>query len=283
MVLPAASPSASFVREDGAQESGFGVASEFSPDGRLVATEKSGSTHIWDASSGALLASTRTTNSTPIMRLAFSSDGRRLISGGIEWQVWIGEVPTGRTIRYVDTTTYEPFAYHAESELLVTADSDGAQFNDAATGRQIAMLGRHADKLALSADGTRLFVGSDDSGEIRIWPLPRPGAERVRLARQLVPRCLTPLQLEEAGLDPTPPRWCITGPDMVAEKDPAKWVGKWPYRTAEWRNWLLARDRGESPRLPNYTQGGPPPPKPEESDGSRAQVAPISASQSGPR
>jgi hypothetical protein len=93
------------------------------------------------------------------------------------------------------------------------------------------------------------------------------------MARRLVPRCLETLQREEAGLDPVPPRWCITGPDHVAEKDPSRWQGKWPYNRKEWHDWLLARDKGESPPWPNLHElfydpddeaeaaGAPPPPK----------------------
>ncbi len=67
---------------------------------------------------------------------------------------------------------------------------------------------------------------------------------------RVVPRCLTPEQLDAAFLPPEPPRWCVTGPGNEAETDPALWEPKWPYHTPEWRDWLVARDRGEDPPLP---------------------------------
>jgi WD40 repeat protein len=259
-MLPSDTKPTVYERSDGTIDTSL-AACAFSPDGRYVATERSGRTYLWDAETGTQLASTLTTHGTPIMRLAFSKDSRRLISGGIEWAIWIGEVPTGRTVKFVDTSSYNEFAYHPESEILATGDTSGVQLNDAVTGRQIAMLeGRDAGALSVSADGTHLFAAEFEGSRLRVWSLPQPGVERVRLARELVPRCLTPLQLGDAGLEPSPPRWCITGPAHVGEKDPSKWDGKWPYRTTEWRDWLAARDRGESPGLPIQTQGGPPPP-----------------------
>lgn len=110
--------------------------------------------------------------------------------------------------------------------------------------------------MAISGDGTRL-LSAELKGKIFVWTLPARGPARVTAARQAVPRCLTTLQLETAGLDPVPPRWCITGPEHVAEADPSKWNGKWPYRTQDWRNWLAARDRRETPPWPNIQEYGP--------------------------
>ena len=32
--------------------------------------------------------------------------------------------------------------------------------------------------------------------------------------------------------------------------DPAKWQPRWPYQSAAWRDWLVARQRGEHPPIP---------------------------------
>ncbi len=72
----------------------------------------------------------------------------------------------------------------------------------------------------------------------------------VNFSKDMVPRCLTPQQREDSSLDPEPPLWCITGMGNEKERDPDKWKPKWPYNTPAWRNWLLARNRGEQAPLP---------------------------------
>jgi WD40 repeat protein len=243
----------------------------YSSNGQYIATGKEGATVLWDAATGKKLGAGRTTYDTPILALSFSADGRRLLSAGIDWQTWVGEVPSMRTIKYIDTMTYEPFAYDAAGDLMVTT-AYGVQLNDATTGRQVGMLDGEFETASLSANGAHLYATNKD-GKAYVWSLPLRGAKRIAEARRLVPRCLTTLQLESAGLDPAPPRWCISGPDHVNEKDPAKWEGKWPYQTLEWREWLVARDRGESPQLPNLPGGGPPSPHPEVQQGKPPDAA----------
>jgi len=65
-----------------------------------------------------------------------------------------------------------------------------------------------------------------------------------------LPRCLTQAQREQYFLPAAPPIWCITGAGLGAEKDSAKWQPKWPYQSAAWRNWLMARQRSENPPIP---------------------------------
>ncbi|MEZ5842766.1 MAG: hypothetical protein R3D27_15320 [Hyphomicrobiaceae bacterium] len=36
----------------------------------------------------------------------------------------------------------------------------------------------------------------------------------------------------------------------AARRDPAKWQPEWPYHSAAWRDWLVARDEDEYPLLP---------------------------------
>lgn len=68
--------------------------------------------------------------------------------------------------------------------------------------------------------------------------------------KRMVARCLTPEQAKAFYLAATPPRWCITGHGRETERDAARWRPKWPYHTADWREWQLAVDRGETVRPP---------------------------------
>ena len=67
--------------------------------------------------------------------------------------------------------------------------------------------------------------------------------------KQRLARCLSAVELQRLYLD-EPPRWCITGPGLEAESNPNLWEPKWPYRAAEWRDWLIIRDRGDHAHLP---------------------------------
>jgi WD40 repeat protein len=250
----------------------------FSPDGRLAATDSHGNLEIWDAASGKRLKSIRTATMDSA-QLEFSADGRRLITSPGYWYLLSVEVPSGRPLRPADEASVGGFSYDRDAEIIALAETDpgiskpdGLRLFDAKTFRTIKRFNGPFEEAEISFGGQRLTARTSD-GRLHTWTLPPRGAERVSMARRLVPRCLETLQREEAGLDPVPPRWCITGPDHVAEKDPSRWQGKWPYNRKEWHDWLLARDKGESPPWPNLHElfydpddeaeaaGAPPPPK----------------------
>ena len=102
---------------------------------------------------------------------------------------------------------------------------------------------------SFSSDGRRIVTASGDN-TARLWKVWPTTQDLVDHAKRIVPRCLTQGQLKQYYLPLDPPRWCITGAGLEAETDPAKWQPKWPYHTAKWRDWLAARDNGETPPLP---------------------------------
>jgi WD40 repeat protein len=228
----------------------------FSPDGRLAATDSHGNLEIWDTASGKRLSSVRTAT-LDSSQMEFSADGRRLITSPGYWYLRSVEVPSGRALRTAGEASVAGFSYDRDAEIIALAETDagiekpdGLRLFDAKSFRTIKRFKGPFEDAEISLDGQRLTARTSD-GRFHIWTLPPRGAERVRMARRTVPRCLETLQREEAGLDPAPPRWCVTGPDHVAQKDPARWQGKWPYNRKEWRDWLVARDKGENPPWPN--------------------------------
>lgn len=58
----------------------------------------------------------------------------------------------------------------------------------------------------------------------------------VTQAKNAAPRCLTADQLKNSSLPPEPPDWCIE-------------MGKWPYDTPAWKQWLSERRAGKNPLL----------------------------------
>jgi hypothetical protein len=61
---------------------------------------------------------------------------------------------------------------------------------------------------AFSADGERLVTASEDR-TARIWPVFPTTQALVDYARNMVPRCLTRDQRQQAFLEPEPAAWCI--------------------------------------------------------------------------
>jgi hypothetical protein len=175
------------------------------------------------------------------------------------------EVPSARTLRFSDRASVDTFAYQSDWDLIATTETEGDSQNwsvrllDGVTFRTVKVFEGSFSGVWLS--GAHLVAGisagAGRTDRLQVWPLVPRGIEGVRQARSTLPRCLTILQREDAGLEPIPPRWCITGPDRVASKEVAGWRGKWPYDRQEWRDWLAARDRGESPAWPNLHEYGP--------------------------
>ena len=187
-----------------------------------------------------------------VTSVAFSPDGTRILTGSKD-----------KTARLwsIEGEQMAVFSGHGDAVTSVAFSPDGTRiltgsWDDTARlwsleGEELAVFSGHGDdvlSVAFSPDGTRILTGSL-AKTARLWDA-RTGQELVDHAKRRAPRCLTTAQLRDAFLLPEPPRWCITGPGLEAEPDPAKWEPKWPYQGEEWRDWLLARDRGEEPELP---------------------------------
>ena len=225
----------------------------YAPDGKTLAVDVFGHLQIWDADAHARLSHTRQSFG-PAYALDYSPDSRRLVrAGGSLENVRVIEVPSGRYLPSNSGSGVGRLVIDGDSDVIAMTAEGGIRLIDLQTQRNLKTIDADAEDLHLSVGAGRL-VGAMRDGKVQIWPIPPGGGARILAARRAAPRCLTFLQRSEAGLPPLPPRWCITGPDQVASKDPALWAGKWPYHTKEWRDWLAARDRGESPDTPDLNE-----------------------------
>jgi hypothetical protein len=124
---------------------------------------------------------------------------------------------------------------------------------DTATGKNVARLfhGGIVSAASFSPDdrASYLRVITVASG-VRVWQVARSTNSLVQIAKNSAPRCLTQKERTLYFLPEAPPIWCITGPGQESEKDPAKWQPKSPYQSAAWRDWLVAKQRGEESPLP---------------------------------
>jgi hypothetical protein len=105
--------------------------------------------------------------------------------------------------------------------------------------RERLMLKGHAYVVmsaAFSPDGKRIVTASSDQ-TARLWEISANTQELVSHAKTAIPRCLTAAQRTAFFLPSEPPLWCIE-------------LGKWPYHTDKWKQWLSDTHAGKSPPLP---------------------------------
>jgi WD40 repeat protein/serine/threonine protein kinase len=104
--------------------------------------------------------------------VAFSPDGRRLVSASYDKTARVWDGTTGREILRLDHADgLLSAAFSPNGERIVTGSFDGnARIWDAATGRQMMMLSGHTGrtKAVFSPDGRRLLTWSTDK-TARLW------------------------------------------------------------------------------------------------------------------
>jgi WD40 repeat protein len=109
--------------------------------------------------------------------VAFSPDGRYVLSGGGDGTVLLREVATGQLVRRfsghngsVDDVAFSPDGRQA---LTASQQDKTARLWDVQTGKEIHILKGHTSfvyRVAFSPDGRRALTGSDD-GTMRLWDL----------------------------------------------------------------------------------------------------------------
>ena len=165
-------------------------------------------------------------------------------SGGNTARIWDAATQAQIAMLKGHDATVSSAAFSPDGRRVVTASSDKtARIWDAATQAQIADLRGHDDRVlsaAFSPDGRRVVTASDDQ-TARIWDVFPTTQDLVDHAKEIVPRCLTRQRRQEAFLDPAPAAWCIE-------------MEKWPYHTADWKDWLKFERANANPPLPDTSE-----------------------------
>jgi hypothetical protein len=195
---------------------------------------------IWEAESGRQIGSF--SGGGPINSVAFSSDGRRLVTASFfnTMSIWDAEsrkkISVWRSGGEVHTAMFSP-----DNRRVLAASGSTANIWDVESGRIAGVLSGHQNEQVLSAafspDGRHVVTTSRDK-TAWIWQVFPTTQDLVDEAKRQVPRCLTHEQRESAFLELEPPAWCIE-------------MAKWPYESQDWRDWLRFKRENANPPLPD--------------------------------
>ena len=111
-----------------------------------------------------------------VQSVAFSPDGKRLVTGSYDRTARIWDVATGKQLVTLagHTATVQSAAFSPNGTRVLTASDDGtARIWDTETGVELAALVGHGDRLSsavFSPDGSRVATASIDS-TARIWDI----------------------------------------------------------------------------------------------------------------
>ena len=150
----------------------------FSPDGNHIVTgagewgfrdtSPRGEAKVWDAVTGQELVNLSGLSS-PVWSVAFSPDGKRIVTGLQDQTAMIWDAETGRDVlAFKCGGELSSVAFSPDGNRIITAGGT-AKLWDAGTGREILALKGHSVRcVAFSPDGKRLVTGSEDQ-TASIW------------------------------------------------------------------------------------------------------------------
>lgn len=186
---PPAAPEFTWREMDGRLERAVDTVA-FSPDGKLVAAGGQDTIFVWAADTGKLVTRMRLPNRQLFHRLAFTADGRSLVSDCREdplVRTW--DVKTGKQThewRQIDPAHangqyWSPLHTLAPDGRLMAVEpregnpaaNPGVDLLDPATGKRVTRVALGSistwSGLAFSADGRRLACNGENDGRLSVW------------------------------------------------------------------------------------------------------------------
>jgi WD40 repeat protein len=148
----------------------------FSPDGLTLAynENKAGDIVLWDIRAQSVIKRLKG-HARYVTSLAFTPDGKLLLSGSNDKTVRLWDVASGREERAFNYTVgIEGLRLSPDGKILATAASPGGQritLQEIPSGREVLQLRGHIRYItdaAFSPDGRMLISGSGD-GTVRLW------------------------------------------------------------------------------------------------------------------
>ncbi|MEO6740018.1 MAG: TIR domain-containing protein [Chthoniobacteraceae bacterium] len=157
------------------QLEGLAKRAAFSPDGRLAAAGDSrGNVRIFDAATGATIRDLPHGRPAEIYSVAFSADGKRLVTAGSDFLAHVWNVESGQelsaTIQHasrISTAVFSPDG----GRILTTSTDRTARIWNAETGTPMideVRLDDFGNSARFSPDGERFVTASRD-GKVQVW------------------------------------------------------------------------------------------------------------------
>ncbi len=140
----------------------------FAPDGKTLALDyRRDAISLWDPATGKLTGRIPIKDNNRVTSIAFSPDGKWLVSGGIDDKhLYLWDVTTRREIRKFAATEEGAFRVAFSSDGRTIAANGGALYLwDAVTGKQLRRLEGRPLSMAFSPDGSLL---AHDRGPVRL-------------------------------------------------------------------------------------------------------------------
>ena len=217
----------------------------FNKDGTEIATAGTSETRVWSVATGEAL---RLLSADFAACVRFSPDGRYVLTAGyMQEDAEIRDARTGSVVARL--TGHEhfvtPIEFSPDGRLVLTSAEDStARLWAAQTGQVIRVFSDIGGLFSASftPDGSKVLTQAggptySEPWRGRLWTVNTDLHAMIEDAKARLPRCLTAQQRTAAFLNIEPPSWCIE-------------MGKWPYHTAEWKQWLAGNLAGKNPRLP---------------------------------
>lgn len=176
-----------------------GVRSVLSPDGSKLFTGDFDGPRLWDVESGKLL-SQYPNNSEVVSAAAFSADGRRVVWGTIQGNVWLWDVETGKQVQHFSGTGINNYIGTVLSvalspdglHVLTATNDDQVRVWDVETGNELKRIQASDDRTNesvncadYSPDGRQVLTAADDQ-TARLWDV-ETGKELHRLVGVAAP------------------------------------------------------------------------------------------------
>jgi RNA polymerase sigma factor (sigma-70 family) len=159
----------------------------FSPDGKRIVSggggfdpktqQEWGEVKVWDAGTGRLAFDLKG-HTEPVSSVAFSRDGKRVVSGSRDRAVKVWDADTGQEICTLKGHTFavSSVAFSGDGKRIVSGSMDGTvRVWDADTGQEKRTLKGHTlpvSSVAFSSNGKRIVSGSYDK-TVKLWDAER--------------------------------------------------------------------------------------------------------------